>query len=650
MPDISTIEHEELMDSELQNFDSEDRNRDLESGFNNEERSIDDAAHLEDGKEADMEDGEVQRPESLDLVMDKFGGTEIEWNNEGSIASGTYLINGEIQGDPNGIDEKWNDNEAEGEDIVQGEDAAALEQNKEMIDALETQGYYVWDGKLGDTEYGMVAFLDEDRQIVYENFSHQTVEEKKDLAEETLPQSDTENDLIQSTDDPADAVDELAGVPLILDFTEAVTEQQRSENTLRTDNDDIIDVAPSDETVSVVRSEKESSEEGRVSEVILQTPISEASRVETLEPEEVDQTPETLTPPMAESVAITEARLSPIRAEASETTVDADRSEPVVIDAPTTETASSAPVSDEPAQRPLENSVAVAINEVASASSDETIPDTVAVAEEKEIASPATVTELIQTEEAVVADTETVIAPRAEPVSTEAMVISENKPDDAHNAVTDVAAERPQFSVVTEATSFAVAVEENEAQDAPIAAEKGTETSPASAQQVSEVAADTAIESVHTDSKPAIHEQTEVEEVPAPQADIEVRQEANVEPIFVQKSETIDSAPAPKSIESPLEEVIDFIPEKILEPLMVRPEAVDQSAESKIVTNVQNLSNRESRPLSQLEVLRAFGAPLSRRVVGNLKTVLARGDTAERSRSIRIEKDSQSGITLMRAA
>lgn len=166
-------------------------------------------------------------PDAQSVVMDTFGGTEADWVSTGpAFASGTYLINGEMTGAPRGIDT------TKGADLLSQGKSEVIEQNQEMIQALERDGYFAKDFKNGEGAF--VAYLDESRQIIYENFERATAEEEKkpeenEVSPEVQPPVDANESGsldVEIEDDPAGITEnEVPAEPLIqINLTEAVRE------------------------------------------------------------------------------------------------------------------------------------------------------------------------------------------------------------------------------------------------------------------------------------------------------------------------------------------------------------------------------------------------------------------------------------------
>ena len=182
-------------------------------------------------KDENAPDAETELPpafealDSLAVIMETYGGTEADWVSTGSMfASGTFLINGEITGEPQGIDS------TKGRDLLSQGDAEAIQQNQEMIQALTRDGYFAKDFNNGEGAF--VAYLDESRQIVYENFERVKIEDEKppeteegELVGQEFTLDSGEPDEATADDELPLDVDEAAETPLIqISLTEAVRE------------------------------------------------------------------------------------------------------------------------------------------------------------------------------------------------------------------------------------------------------------------------------------------------------------------------------------------------------------------------------------------------------------------------------------------
>lgn len=195
---------------------------------------------------------ENAEPDGLALVMERFGGEAEDWQKEDFAGPETYFLDGEIF---------YADGRSLTEEVREGGNEFAIARHEEMLSALESKDPYVFDGTLENVQYGMVASVDEEGRLAYENFSHK-IEEKK-TEEESCAEEDASAETFPDQPDESGAISpEPLWISLneVLDtgdeFSEAVAETRVEEPAVGGE-EAVSDNSVSAEAIEVIEAEKE---------------------------------------------------------------------------------------------------------------------------------------------------------------------------------------------------------------------------------------------------------------------------------------------------------------------------------------------------------------------------------------------------------
>lgn len=115
---------------------------------------------------------------ALGLVVERLGGTAEDWKEENIEGPETFFRDGEVF---------YADGRSLTAEIRECGNEFAVTRHEEMLQALESQNPYVFDGTLENTHYGMVVKADEEGRLTYENFSHLVKEAKEIIYSEDDP-------------------------------------------------------------------------------------------------------------------------------------------------------------------------------------------------------------------------------------------------------------------------------------------------------------------------------------------------------------------------------------------------------------------------------------------------------------------------------